>query len=79
MSIAQIFECLRAADGGRAQLFSVPPGLIKGLLGLAGRSALWDRIGRDLVVNPAKLLEAGWKPSITTREGLRAMAGKTRA
>lgn len=79
MSIAQIFGCLRAADGDRARLVSVPPRLIKGLLDLAGRSAMWDRIGRDLVVNPAKLLEAGWKPSVTTCEGLRAMAGKARA
>lgn len=78
MSIAEIFECLRVAGGDRTRLFPVPPRLIAGVLSLVGRSALWDRIGRDLVVNPAKLLEAGWKPSITTREGLRTMAGKTR-
>lgn len=79
MSIAEIFGCLRAATGRRAWLLPVSPRLISGLLGLVGRRAIWHRIGQDLVVNPTKLLEAGWKPSVTTREGLRAMAGKTRA
>jgi len=73
MSIADIFACLRAAAGRSPGLVSVPPGLMAGLLGLAGRGAIWDRIGRDLVVDSAKLLAAGWKPSVTTREGLRAM------
>ncbi|EAQ36414.1 UDP-sugar epimerase [Nitrobacter sp. Nb-311A] len=79
MSIAEIFGCLREADGGRARLVSVPPRLIKGLLDLAGRGTVWDRIGRDLVVNPAKLLQAGWEPSVTTREGLRKMISKASA
>jgi len=78
MSIAEIFACLRAAAGRSAGLFPVPPGLIAGLLGLAGRTSLWDRMGRDLVVDPAKLLAAGWKPSVTTRDGFRAMVDKSR-
>ncbi|WP_439922633.1 NAD-dependent epimerase/dehydratase family protein [Nitrobacter sp. JJSN] len=79
MSIADIFACLRAAAGRPAGLFPVPPGLIAALLSLAGRSSVWDRIGRNLVVDPAKLLAAGWKPSVTTREGFRAMVDKSRA
>jgi UDP-glucose 4-epimerase len=78
MSIAEIFACLRAAAGRSAGLFPVPPGLIAGLLGLAGRTSLWDRMGRDLVVDPGKLLAAGWKPSVTTREGFCAMVDKSR-
>jgi UDP-glucose 4-epimerase len=79
MSIAEIFKCLRAGSGRAAWLFPVSPRLISGLLGLVGRSAIWDRVGRDLVVNPAKLLKAGWKPPVTTREGLRAMVNEPKA
>jgi UDP-glucose 4-epimerase len=77
LSIAEILTCLRAAAGRPAGLVPVPRGLIAGLLRLAGRSSIWDRIGRDLVVDPAKLRAAGWKPSVTTRDGLRAMVDKT--
>lgn len=79
MSIADVFTCLRAASGRPAGLFPVPAGVIAGLLRLTGRTSLWDRIGRDLVVDPAKLLAAGWKPPLTTREGLRAMVEKSQA
>jgi UDP-glucose 4-epimerase len=77
MSIAEILTCLRVSAGRPAGLFPVRPGLLASLLRLAGRTAIWDRIGRDLVVNPAKLLAAGWKPSVTTRDGLRALVDKS--
>ncbi|MBS0529674.1 MAG: hypothetical protein JSS22_09830 [Proteobacteria bacterium] len=79
MSIAVIITCLRTAAGQPAGLFPVPAGVIAGLLRLTGRTSLWDRIGRDLVVDPAKLLAVGWKPSVTTRGGLRAMVEKSQA
>jgi UDP-glucose 4-epimerase len=79
MSIADIFTCLRTAAGRSTGLFPVPAGIIAGLLRTTGRESLWDRIGRDLVVDPAKLLAAGWKPSVTTHEGLRAMVDNSRA
>ena len=35
---------------------------------------VWDRLGGELVVDPGKLLAAGWKPAVETHAGLAAMA-----
>ena len=34
---------------------------------------LWQRLGGSLIANPAKLIAAGWRPAVDTREGLAAM------
>ena len=39
-----------------------------------GRGEEWQRVGGSLIADPAKLLQAGWKPAIDTRAGLAELA-----
>ncbi|MFD2182362.1 NAD-dependent epimerase/dehydratase family protein [Rhodoplanes azumiensis] len=73
LSVAEMIAVLRTACGRPQRLIPVPPPLIGGLLCAAGRAATWDRIGGALVVDPGKLLAAGWRPAVDTRAGLAAM------
>jgi UDP-glucose 4-epimerase len=40
---------------------------------MIGQGDLWQRLGGSLIANPAKLIAAGWRPAVDTREGLTAM------
>lgn len=73
LTLAEMIAVLRNACGRPARLLPVPPVLISGLLRATGRGATWDRIGGSLVVDPARLLAAGWRPVIDTPTGLAAM------
>jgi UDP-glucose 4-epimerase len=59
-------------------LLRVPSGWVAGAARLLGGKDLSDRIGKDLVVSPAKLLGAGWRPAIDTRTALVNMAKAAR-
>jgi nucleoside-diphosphate-sugar epimerase len=74
VSLAQIVKALRTGLGRPPGLVSVPPGLIRLGLTMLGRSRQWDQLGGQLVVNPAKLVVAGWRPETETAAGLAAMA-----
>ena len=52
----------------------MPPGLIALASNALGRAEEWQRLGGTLVTDPAKLLQAGWKPSLDTRAGLATLA-----
>lgn len=73
LTMAEIVSALRAAQGRRSGLIPVPAAFIAAPLAVIGRSHLWERLGCDLVVDPAKLLAVGWRPQIETRAGLAAM------
>jgi nucleoside-diphosphate-sugar epimerase len=74
LTLAEIVTALRAGEGRRAGLLPVPPPLIA--LGAAafGRGDEWQRLGGKMMVDPMKLLRAGWKPTLDTRAGLAALA-----
>jgi nucleoside-diphosphate-sugar epimerase len=74
VSLAQIIKALRAGLGRPPGLVNVPPGLIRVSLTMLGRGRQWDQLGGQLVVNPAKLVVAGWKPEADTAAGLAEMA-----
>lgn len=74
LTVAEILSAIRAASGRPPGLFRVPPGAFALVLKALGRSDLWNRVGGSLVVDPAKLIAAGWRPSTGTRTGLAAMA-----
>jgi hypothetical protein len=40
---------------------------------MIGQGDLWQRLGGSLVASPAKLVAAGWRPAVDTREGLVTM------
>jgi UDP-glucose 4-epimerase len=73
LTLADIVRALRAGEGRRPWLIPVPAILLAAPLKAIGRSDLWERLGGDSVVDPAKLIAAGWRPTTETRAGLAAM------
>jgi UDP-glucose 4-epimerase len=73
LTLAEIVMALRAGEGRGAGLLPVPPQLIALAAGALGRAEEWQRLGGALVADPAKLIQAGWKPAIETRGGLGAL------
>jgi nucleoside-diphosphate-sugar epimerase len=74
VSLADIVTALRAGLGKAPRLLAVPPGLIRLGLTVLGRSRTWDQLEGQLVVDPDKLITAGWRPDLHTTAGLAAMA-----
>jgi UDP-glucose 4-epimerase len=74
VSLAQIVKALRAGMGRTPRLINVPPRLIRLGLTMLGRGRYWDQLGGQLIVNPGKLVNAGWRPETDTAAGLAAMA-----
>jgi UDP-glucose 4-epimerase len=72
VSVAEMLGLMRRAVGRAPALYAIPVGLLKLLSQVAGPH-LWDRIGRELVVDPGKLLAIGWHPPADVRAGLKAM------
>jgi UDP-glucose 4-epimerase len=73
VSPAQIVKALRAGMGRTPGLLNVPPALIRLGLAMLGCSRYWDQLGGQLVVNPGKLVMAGWRLETDTAAGLAAM------
>jgi nucleoside-diphosphate-sugar epimerase len=72
-TLPEIVAVLRGALGRSPRLIPVPQRALALALRMIGRGDLWSRIGDSLIVDPAKLIAAGWRPEIGTREGLSAM------
>ena len=72
IAVAEMLVLMRCAIGRAPRVFSVPRSLLERLV-KAASPRLWDRIGRELVVNPGKLLAIGWRPPVNVRAGLKAM------
>ncbi len=73
-SVAELAATLRAASGHGSSLLNVPPSLLAAALGLIGKRDAFERLAGAQVAEPAKLMAAGWRPVIDTKEGLRRMA-----
>jgi UDP-glucose 4-epimerase len=77
LTLTEIVTALRAGEGRRPGLLPVPPMLIAIASRILGRAEEWQRLGGTLVADPAKLMQAGWKPAPDTRAGLAALARAT--
>jgi UDP-glucose 4-epimerase len=73
LAVADIMATLRTAVGRSAHIYAIPPHLIECACAVVGCRDLWDRLGGTLVVNPGKLISAGWRPLLDTRTGLAQM------
>jgi nucleoside-diphosphate-sugar epimerase len=73
VTIGEIVTALRAGHGKPPGLVAVPPALLRLALKAAGRGTNWEQIGGALVVDPAKLMAAGWQPERDTMTALAAM------
>jgi UDP-glucose 4-epimerase len=72
ISFAEMLAVMRQAVGRAPGLYVVPAEFLQ-VFSRIGGSHLWDRIGRELVVDPGKLLAVGWRPPLDVRAGLKAM------
>ena len=72
VTVAEILTALRA--GRNPGLFPVPAALFETALKLAGRADTWERLGGALVIDPSKLIAAGWRPDPDTKAGLARLA-----
>jgi nucleoside-diphosphate-sugar epimerase len=70
LSVAEMVKVIRAAVGRRPGLVPLPPALVRAAARLTGRAEVMDLIEGSLVVDPARLLAAGWKPALSTRAAL---------
>jgi UDP-glucose 4-epimerase len=77
VTLAEIVAALRDGLGRRRRLFSVSPSMFEASLRLIGRGDVWERLGGSLVVDPGKLIAAGWRPDADTLGALARMAKRT--
>jgi nucleoside-diphosphate-sugar epimerase len=72
-TLPELCRTLRIAQGRRPGLFYIPPQVLRLVLMLVNRGAMWQRLGEELVVENEKLLKLGWRPVADTHDGLVAM------
>lgn len=71
VTLPDLLRGLARGMGKRAPLVSVPPGWLAALAGMAGKRAMFDKLGGALTVDASqarKLL--GWTPPVSLDEGL---------
>jgi nucleoside-diphosphate-sugar epimerase len=73
VSLADMVKALRAGLGRAPKLIKVPPGVVRVGLAMLGRSSSWDQLDGQLIVDPSKLIRAGWRPDLDTAAGLAAI------
>jgi UDP-glucose 4-epimerase len=74
VTLSEILAALRRGAGRPPWLVPVPPAFLEACLRLAGRADTWERLGGALVVDPGKLITAGWRPDPDTKAGLARLA-----
>jgi UDP-glucose 4-epimerase len=74
VTLANIIASLRRCCGRSPGLLNVPPSLVGLALRIAGGQSLWERLSGDLVVDPDKLIQSGWRPASGTLPSLVELA-----
>jgi nucleoside-diphosphate-sugar epimerase len=71
-SVAELVLGLREGLGRRGSLVSCAPGLLGAAARLAGQGEDWATMAGPMIATPARLMEAGWRPTVwSTRDGAR--------
>lgn len=70
LSVAEMIVALRAGWRRSPGLLALPPGVVSLVARLSGRREQFERLGQQLIVDPAKLLAAGWRPRLSAFEAL---------
>jgi len=70
LTLGEMVAVMRSAAGRRPNLVPMPPAVVKAAARLMGLTDAVARIDGSLVVDPGRLLRAGWKPALSTREAL---------
>jgi len=74
ITFRNLVAALRRGFGRRPGLYTIPPSTLGLALRCLGKSEAWVRFGGELVVDPSKLIDAGWSPGVETAVALEAMA-----
>jgi UDP-glucose 4-epimerase len=70
LTVAEMVGVMRTTAGRRPNLLPMPPAVVRAAARFMGLADAAARIEGSLVVDPARLLRAGWKPALSTREAL---------
>jgi nucleoside-diphosphate-sugar epimerase len=70
LSVAEMVGVMRSATGRWPKLMPMPPAAIRAAARLVGRAGDAARLDHSLVLDPSKLLRAGWMPRLSTRDAL---------
>jgi UDP-glucose 4-epimerase len=79
VTLADILVSLRRGLGRPTRLFAVPPTMLAAACKALGQADAWERLGGSLVVDPGKLIAAGWCPQRDTKAALVRFAKAARA
>lgn len=74
LSIPEMIAALRGGLGRRPGLIPIPLSLLGTALRVTGRSETYQRLAGSLVADPSAISRLGWAPTVTTPEGLAALA-----
>jgi len=70
ISVADLVAAMREGLGRPPHLVKVPLGGVRRLMKSFGKEADWERISGEFVVDPSKLIGIGWRPSVSTHDGI---------
>ncbi|MEJ0079194.1 MAG: NAD-dependent epimerase/dehydratase family protein [Alphaproteobacteria bacterium] len=73
VSISEIIAAMRFGLGRRPALMPVPIVALRAAFFATGRQDLYRRLAEPLVASPARLMNLGWAPCSSTRQGLAAL------
>ncbi|MBV8745003.1 MAG: NAD-dependent dehydratase, partial [Xanthobacteraceae bacterium] len=79
LTLSEMVAAMRRGLGRRPALFPVPPKLLETSLDALGRANDQRFATGSLVANPAALIGIGWKPEVTTAQGLERLMREERA
>jgi UDP-glucose 4-epimerase len=74
LTIPEMIAALRGGLGRRPGLIPIPLSLLETALRVAGRTEIYHRLAGSLVADPSAISRLGWAPTVTTPEGLAALA-----
>ncbi len=70
ISVADLVTAMREGLGRAPHLMKVPLGGVKRLMKSFGKEADWERVSGSFVVDVSKLMGIGWRPAISTHDGI---------
>lgn len=70
IGVADLVAAMREGLGRSPHLVNLPLGAVMRLMKSFGKEADWERVSGSFVVDASKLMGIGWRPGISTREGI---------
>jgi nucleoside-diphosphate-sugar epimerase len=70
ISVADLVAAMREGLGRSPHLVKVPLGGVKRLMKSFGKETEWERIAGNFLVDASKLMGIGWRPTISTHDGI---------